>query len=173
MGAPVNTQQTDTRAEHPSTMAAAPPEVESTLQRLASHRSVKGVLILATDTGRVIRYSGPMLEEANAPATTATAVPAAGGPANGDESFHRTRDEASHGDEMTSEGGAAGMTTNAAVKKYADAVRKIVNNSKEAVLGLDGEDAVRFLRLRTKKYELMITPEDKYILVVFHDPSPA
>lgn len=128
-------------------MAAPPPEVESTLQRLSSHRSVRGVLILASDTGKVIRYSGPMLEEhdtassssAAAAATTAGSNAAAGGPsipsviANDDarephaQGLHDGDDASAH----------PSSTHNAAVKKYADAVRRIVNNSKESVLGLD------------------------------------
>lgn len=38
---------------------------------------------------------------------------------------------------------------------------------------IDTEDELKLLRLRTKKQELVIVPEPKYILVVIHDTPPA
>lgn len=35
------------------------------------------------------------------------------------------------------------------------------------------QDELGFLRVRTKKYEIMITPNDKYLLVVLQDPNAA
>ncbi|KAL0956376.1 hypothetical protein HGRIS_002522 [Hohenbuehelia grisea] len=62
-------------------------------------------------------------------------------------------------------------------RKYARAVGKIVESVQGSLeeLGGDGNDGddVRFLRIRTKKHELMISPDDKYLLAVLHDPSTA
>ena len=36
-----------------------------------------------------------------------------------------------------------------------------------------GQDEVKLLRLRTKKQELVIVPDPKYLLIVVHDTPPA
>ncbi|PFH47657.1 hypothetical protein AMATHDRAFT_151619 [Amanita thiersii Skay4041] len=60
-------------------------------------------------------------------------------------------------------------------KRYASVIARIV----ESVQGgldeihageMDGDD-VRFLRIRTKRHELMISPDDRYLLAVLHDPA--
>lgn len=49
-------------------------------------------------------------------------------------------------------------------------VTKLVKGSVEGlahdVKQIDGEDELGFLRVRTKKYEILVTPNDKYLLVV-------
>jgi len=58
-------------------------------------------------------------------------------------------------------------------RKYAGAVKKIVDACKsglDEVGAVDGDD-VRFLRIRTRKYEIMISPDEHYLLVVVQDPS--
>ncbi|EDR02237.1 uncharacterized protein LACBIDRAFT_254168 [Laccaria bicolor S238N-H82] len=52
-------------------------------------------------------------------------------------------------------------------KRYAAAVARIV----ESVQGGLEEDEVRFMRIRTKRHELMISPDDRYLLAVLHDPA--
>ncbi|KAK3334879.1 hypothetical protein B0H65DRAFT_553216 [Neurospora tetraspora] len=85
--------------------------------------------------------------------------------------------------------GAAGSTgtgsansggSSAAVSAYdqnvvelAAMVWSFVSNAGEFVQELDGEDELKLLRLRTKKQELVIVPDAKYLLVVFHDTPPA
>ncbi|AFR96302.1 dynein light chain roadblock-type [Cryptococcus neoformans C23] len=57
-------------------------------------------------------------------------------------------------------------------KRYAAAVESIVKGVAGA-LGTcnDGEnDELRFMRIRTTKHELIIAPDEKYILVVLQDP---
>jgi predicted regulator of Ras-like GTPase activity (Roadblock/LC7/MglB family) len=41
------------------------------------------------------------------------------------------------------------------------------------VEGLDKEDEVKLLRVRTKKHELVIVPDSKFLLVVIHETPPA
>lgn len=47
--------------------------------------------------------------------------------------------------------------------------------SHDQVITADGElqDEVKLLRLRTKKYELVIVPDSKYLLVVVHETPSA
>ncbi|PWN19350.1 hypothetical protein BCV69DRAFT_283985 [Microstroma glucosiphilum] len=57
-------------------------------------------------------------------------------------------------------------------------LRRVVRMVKSAVEGLgasvgevDEGDELSFLRIRTKQYEMMISPSEKYLLVVLQDPS--
>ncbi|KAF8139204.1 hypothetical protein K438DRAFT_1880477 [Mycena galopus ATCC 62051] len=60
-------------------------------------------------------------------------------------------------------------------KKYAGAITRIVESVQaglEEVHTGDGDaDDLRFLRIRTKRHEIMISPDDRYLLAVLHDPS--
>ncbi|CCF52702.1 hypothetical protein NDA14_007195 [Ustilago hordei] len=60
------------------------------------------------------------------------------------------------------------------------AVTKLVKTSVEGLSedleALDGEagnggDQLAFLRVRTKRFEIMVSPNDKYLLVVLQDPN--
>ncbi|KAG8763899.1 hypothetical protein FRC11_009421 [Ceratobasidium sp. 423] len=57
-------------------------------------------------------------------------------------------------------------------RKYAMAVKKIVDCCRTNLeeVGEEG-DELKFLRMRTKKHELMISPDERYILVVLQDPT--
>lgn len=54
-------------------------------------------------------------------------------------------------------------------------VTRLVKSSVESlardIKAIDDSDELGFLRVRTKKYEIMITPNDKYLLVVLQDPN--
>ncbi|KDR73020.1 hypothetical protein GALMADRAFT_72996 [Galerina marginata CBS 339.88] len=52
-------------------------------------------------------------------------------------------------------------------KRYAAVVARIVESVQA---GLE-EDEVRFMRIRTKRHEIMISPDDRYLLAVLHDPA--
>ncbi|KIK28280.1 hypothetical protein PISMIDRAFT_91746 [Pisolithus microcarpus 441] len=52
-------------------------------------------------------------------------------------------------------------------KKYAAVIRRIVESVQT---GLE-EDSIRFMRIRTKRHELMISPDQRYLLAVLHDPA--
>jgi len=32
-------------------------------------------------------------------------------------------------------------------------------------------DELKFMRIRTKRHEILISPNDKYLLAILHDPS--
>lgn len=56
-------------------------------------------------------------------------------------------------------------------------VTRLVKSSVESlasdIRAIDETDELGFMRVRTKKYEIMITPNDKYLLVVLQDPNAA
>ncbi|KAK7048616.1 dynein light chain roadblock-type 2 [Favolaschia claudopus] len=60
-------------------------------------------------------------------------------------------------------------------KKYAAVITRIVESVQgglEEVHGGEGDaDDLRFLRIRTKRHEIMISPDDRYLLAVLYDPS--
>ncbi|KAI0366093.1 hypothetical protein BV20DRAFT_691653 [Pilatotrama ljubarskyi] len=60
-------------------------------------------------------------------------------------------------------------------KKYASAIAKIVHSVQsglEEVSGGHNEgDDIRFMRIRTKRHEIMISPDERYLLAVLHDPA--
>ncbi|KAJ4385913.1 hypothetical protein N0V85_007989 [Neurospora sp. IMI 360204] len=70
-------------------------------------------------------------------------------------------------------GSAAVSAYDQNVVELAAMVWSFVSNAGEFVQELDGEDELKLLRLRTKKQELVIVPDAKYLLVVFHDTPPA
>lgn len=57
-------------------------------------------------------------------------------------------------------------------------LKNVVTLVRNAVLGLERDvpkaedgDELSFLRIRTRRYEMMISPSDKYLLVVLQDPT--
>ncbi|PBP22113.1 hypothetical protein BUE80_DR006941 [Diplocarpon rosae] len=56
-----------------------------------------------------------------------------------------------------------------AVETFAKMVWNYVNATRQLVHDMDSEDEVKLLRLRTRKHELVIVPDSKYIFVVVHD----
>ncbi|TFK22830.1 hypothetical protein FA15DRAFT_671079 [Coprinopsis marcescibilis] len=69
-------------------------------------------------------------------------------------------------------------------RKYAAVVARIVESvqsgldevRRDDAVGAPGlaepeSDEIRFMRIRTKRHELMISPDEKYLLAVLHDPA--
>ncbi|KAG0662120.1 hypothetical protein C6P46_003513 [Rhodotorula mucilaginosa] len=144
---------------------AAPPEVEATLSRLVGYRNVKGVLILSRPNGIILRSAGPLF--AHTPTRSQPVEKTAG----------RLDDAAA--EEQQEEEGAEGAPEEAKpsslpppahselARKYARAAARMVDSVRAEVRDVEEEqeEDVRFLRIRTKRHELMITPDDEYILV--------
>jgi len=59
------------------------------------------------------------------------------------------------------------------VDHFSTMVWQFINAAGGLVSGFDSEDEVKLLRLRTKKNELVIVPDAKYILIVVHDTAAA
>ncbi|KAK4685906.1 dynein light chain roadblock-type, partial [Tremellales sp. Uapishka_1] len=56
-------------------------------------------------------------------------------------------------------------------KKYARALGGMVKSVQGAVGECDQGDELKFMRIRTKRHELIITPDERYLLVVLQDPG--
>ncbi|KAI0938303.1 hypothetical protein AcW1_001932 [Taiwanofungus camphoratus] len=60
-------------------------------------------------------------------------------------------------------------------RKYASAIGRIVESVQrgleEVSSGQTEGDDMRFMRIRTKRHEIMISPDERYLLAVLHDPA--
>ncbi|GAA5880303.1 hypothetical protein JCM16303_003888 [Sporobolomyces ruberrimus] len=133
---------------------AHPPEVDATLNRLTSYKNVQGVLILSRPNGIIIRSAGTLF--ALSPSNTAR-----------DDPEVSREGEEDPGEEKIV------PTTSELARNYAKAATRMVEAVGTDVRGLGEEenDDLRFLRVRTKRHELMITPHEQYLLVVVQDPT--
>ncbi|TFK65065.1 hypothetical protein BDN72DRAFT_824948 [Pluteus cervinus] len=60
-------------------------------------------------------------------------------------------------------------------RKYAGVVGRIVESVQTGLEEVNPDetepDGIRFMRIRTKRHELMISPDDRFLLAVLHDPA--
>lgn len=151
-------------------------DTESLLNRLSQKAGVQSTLVLERETGAVVRMSGAI--------STASSL-------NSSQSRHESTTISALDDTPT---GANKEPTKA--EEVASMVWGFINTASGLVTGLDGDDEVKLLRLRTKKNELVIVPgewtwllvldkaylfyvelltqlDSKFILIVIHDTPPA
>jgi len=131
----------------------APDETLSLLTRLSQKPGVQSTLVLSRETGAIVRTSGLIsnTSSTNPNSTLPTALD------NAPEGYSNGRKE----------GGIHGA------EDVARMIWSFVNSAGSLVEGLDHDDEVKLLRLRTKKNELVIVPDSKFLLVVIHDTPPA
>ncbi|QIX01053.1 hypothetical protein AMS68_006570 [Peltaster fructicola] len=135
-------------------MQQTTPSEETTAQlaRLAARPGVQSTLVLSRESGAIVRSTG--LLTADEETDQATSAPQANGSLL-DGEIPKTRG-----------------TRNA--EEVAKLVWKYVQACSELIENLNGEaDEVKLTRLRTKKNELVIVPDAKFLLVVVHDTPPA
>lgn len=59
-------------------------------------------------------------------------------------------------------------------RRYAHAVSRIVDAAQDGLdeVAAEGDtDEVRLMRIRTRRHELIISPDERYLLAVLHDPA--
>jgi len=115
-----------------------PEETLALLTRLSQKPGVQSTLVLSRETGAVVRTSG--LISNNASANPNSTLPASG--ENAPENYTNGRKE-------------SGMHS---AEDVARMVWSFLSAAGSLVDGLDAEDEVKLLRLRTKKNELVIVP---------------
>lgn len=124
-------------------------ETSALLARLSQRPGVQSTLILSRDTGAIVRSTGLITAEDIAE--------------EGDSVPNGTADV---------DGKKKKGTRNA--DDVARLVWNFVKSAGEMTEELNGEsDEVKLLRLRTKKNELVVVPDAKFLLVVVHDTPPA
>ncbi|KAF4624403.1 hypothetical protein G7Y89_g13769 [Cudoniella acicularis] len=125
-----------------------PPNVSETIARLSGKAGVKATMVLDRSLNTVLQTSG---------------------------SFSSFRSADSSRNPVTS---TSSTTDNNALKEegveeFAAMIWNFVNSAGGLVHDLDAEDDMKLLRLRTKKHELVIVPDARYIFVVVHDTPAA
>ncbi|KAG6006610.1 hypothetical protein E4U21_006832 [Claviceps maximensis] len=133
-----------------SSMKIGHDALEEKLGRLATKPGVRASIVLDRASGAIIKTSGEL-------------------------SFLRTakaRDETTAAS-FSNEAPAAETSESQGVDDFAAMIWNYVNTSAQLVQNMDKEDALRLLRLRTKKQEIVIVPDAKYVLTVIHDTPSA
>ncbi|KAK4229055.1 hypothetical protein QBC38DRAFT_453681 [Podospora fimiseda] len=138
-----------------SVLGTGPDALEETLGRLSKKPGVKAALVLDRATGAILKTSGQI-------DSIRKTKPSASLPAQSVGSF--TSD---------SNGNGTAVSHDQAADELAAMVWNFVATAGSLVEDLDTEDEVKLLRLRTKKQELVIVPDAKYLLIVVHDTPPA
>lgn len=139
-------------------------ETTALLARLASKPGVQSTLILSKADGSIIRTSGLVSEPptASPPKTSRGAANGEAIPNNG-SSVRLTNTEMGVADRSSIyEEGRGGEIKSA--EEMARMVWAFVEAAGGLVVGLDPEDEVKLLRLRTKKQEFVIVPGERYLL---------
>jgi len=62
---------------------------------------------------------------------------------------------------------------NATTVQYAGLVHQLAIKARSTVRDIDPQNDLTFLRLRSKKHEIMIAPDKDYILIVIQNPTDA
>ncbi|KAE8229894.1 hypothetical protein CF326_g5121 [Tilletia indica] len=70
-------------------------------------------------------------------------------------------------------GGPGALERSDRLVKVVRMVRRVVDVMTKEVTDTDEGDDLGFVRIRTKKYEMLISPSEKYLLVVLQDPTIA
>ncbi|KAK0527403.1 hypothetical protein OC834_004429 [Tilletia horrida] len=70
-------------------------------------------------------------------------------------------------------GGPGALERSDRLVKVVRMVRRVVDVMTKEVAETDEGDDLGFVRIRTKKYEMLISPSEKYLLVVLQDPTIA
>ncbi|CAI0651614.1 Dynein light chain roadblock-type 1 [Colletotrichum fructicola] len=131
-----------------------PDALDETLSRLSKKPGVKAVVILDRATGAILRTTGQL-------SFNASALPSGGSFSGEGAAAQQQQNGEGEGDQPQG------------LEDFAAKVWNWVNASGTLVLDLDTEDELKLLRLRTKKQELVIVPDPKYLLIVVHDTPPA
>ncbi|KAK0633314.1 hypothetical protein B0T14DRAFT_560915 [Immersiella caudata] len=132
-----------------------PDALEETLGRLSKKPGVKATIVLDRATGAILKTGGQVSSIRKTKAASfAVATQTTG-------SF------------PSSDAGAGPSSQEQNVQELAAMVWNFVGAAGGLVQELDTEDELKLLRLRTKKQELVIVPDAKYLLIVVHDTPPA
>ncbi|KOS19832.1 Dynein light chain roadblock-type 2 [Escovopsis weberi] len=139
---------------------------EEKLDRLSRKPGVKASIIIDRETGSILRTSGQLSVLSTAKSRTASSSSTATFPT---ETPAPAAAAASASAATSTEEDSGSQS----VEDFAQMIWNFVNDSGQFVQDLDTEDELRLLRLRTKKHEIVIVPDQKYLLTVIHDMHQA
>ncbi|KAI9809277.1 MAG: hypothetical protein M1825_002568 [Sarcosagium campestre] len=132
-----------------------PEETDALLTRLSQKPGVQSTLVLSRHTGAIVRTSGLITKSASGTANPDTASSSFNPSAS--TSGQQTSAD-SQGQELAAAYGDGDVEVSTRAEEVAGIVWAFVAAAGGLVKGLDGEDELKLLRLRTKKNELVIVP---------------
>ena len=62
---------------------------------------------------------------------------------------------------------------NSTTVTYAGLIHQLTNKTRCTVRDIDPQNDLTFLRIRTKKHEIMVSPDKDYLLLVVQNPNAA
>jgi len=148
---------------------AGPDALDDTLSRVSKKAGVKATMILDRATGAILKTSGQVSAIRTTKSSQSNGANGANGTSGVAGSF--SSDPGAASAESVSATVASPETQGA--EELAAIVWNFVGTAGGLVEELDTEDELKLLRLRTKKQELVIVPDAKYLLIVIHDTPPA
>ncbi|KAJ9155476.1 hypothetical protein NKR23_g1693 [Pleurostoma richardsiae] len=129
--------------------------LEETLGRLSKKPGVKATIALDRTSGAILKTAGQISSIRTSKTQSS--------------SLSTTQSTGTFASDLA--GPQASETQGA--EELAAMVWAFVSAAGGLVQDLDTEDELKLLRLRTKKQELVIVPDTKYLLIVIHDTPPA
>ncbi|KAI9904110.1 hypothetical protein N3K66_000639 [Trichothecium roseum] len=123
--------------------------LEEKLNRLARKPGVKASVVIDRSSGSILKTSGDL----SALRTS------------------KSRNESTAAS-FSNEAPAAEESESKGLEDFAALVWNYVNMSGQLVQDMEADDELKLLRLRTKKQEIVIVPDPKYLLTVIHDTPP-
>jgi dynein light chain roadblock-type len=134
-------------------------EIEALLARLSQRAGVQSTLILARDTGAIVRSSGLLTaEEAEAGSTTASSTVSDSNFVNG----------------TTAAASTPAKKGTRAAEDVARIVCTFMKGVGEMVEGLNGDsDEAKLIRIRTRRNEIVVVPDARFLAVVVHNTPAA
>ncbi len=55
--------------------------------------------------------------------------------------------------------------------QYASSIMRLAAKARSVVRDLDPQNDLTFLRIRSKKHEIMVAPDNEFLLIVIQDPT--
>jgi len=116
-------------------------EIEETFERIARHKGVQHVFVVNSE-GIPIRHISRKLD------------------AEGNPEVDKTTQEP-----------IMVKLDNDTVHKYSANLSQLASKARSVVRDLDPQNDLTFLRIRSKKHEIMVAPDKDFLLIVIQDPT--
>ncbi|KAG4428656.1 hypothetical protein IFR05_015862 [Cadophora sp. M221] len=150
------------------TLPSSSTSVSETMARLSSKSGVIATIAIERTTSTVLQWTGTLgtIFSSRAGASLAQPGPAA-------TSTNTTNSNSSSGGgNLERDGSGIGNSDSGEEQAFSDFAKMVwnyVNVTGQLVHDMDSEDELKLLRLRTRKHELVIVPDAKFLFVVVHD----
>ncbi|KAJ2894235.1 hypothetical protein MKZ38_007820 [Zalerion maritima] len=154
--------------------------LDETLTRLSKKPGVRATIALDRDTGAILKTSGEVSSiRTSRTGSTPSLPPVMPGTAAGSFSVASTIATTTSAD-ANGTGSKSGLggdleipSETQGVEELSALVWNFIKVAGTLVDEIDREDELKLLRLRTRKQELVIVPDPKFLLIVVHDTPPA